>query len=168
MEAQAKDKIAKSAGMVSSATFLSRIFGLIREQVFAYLFGAGMATDAFVAAFRIPNLLRDLLAEGALSSAFIPVFTEKLTLQGKEEAFRLVNLVLNILVIVLSAIVILGIIFSPSIVDLIAPGFDKIQVKTSQDKSDFSHRIAMPKSFSRIWLENSLIRRIWRKPSQDA
>ncbi|MDP3025202.1 MAG: murein biosynthesis integral membrane protein MurJ [candidate division Zixibacteria bacterium] len=129
MEVYAKDKIAKSAGMVSSATFLSRVFGLIREQVFAYLFGAGMATDAFVAAFRIPNLLRDLLAEGALSSAFIPVFTEKLTLQGKEEAFRLVNLVLNILLIVLSAIVILGIIFSPAIVNLIAPGFDKIQGK---------------------------------------
>jgi putative peptidoglycan lipid II flippase len=88
-----------------------------------------MATDAFVAAFRIPNLLRDLLAEGALSSAFIPVFTEKLTLQGKEEAFRLVNLVLNILLIVLSAIVILGVIFSPAIVKLIAPGFDKIQGK---------------------------------------
>jgi len=130
MEAQAKDKIAKSAGMVSSATFLSRIFGLIREQVFAYLFGAGMATDAFVAAFRIPNLLRDLLAEGALSSAFIPVFTEKLTLQGKEEAFRLVNLVLNILLIILSAIVILGVIFSPFIVNLIAPGFEKIQGKS--------------------------------------
>jgi len=130
MEAHAKDKIAKSAGMVSSATFLSRIFGLIREQVFAYLFGAGMATDAFVAAFRIPNLLRDLLAEGALSSAFIPVFTEKLTFQGKEEAFRLVNLVLNILLIVLSLIVILGVIFSPFIVNLIAPGFEKIQGKS--------------------------------------
>ena len=126
---ETKDKIVKSTGIVSSATFLSRVFGLIREQVFAYLFGAGLATDAFVAAFRIPNLLRDLLAEGALSSAFIPVFTEKLTLQGKEAAFRLTNLVINLLVIVLSIIIILGIIFSPAIVNLIAPGFNKIEGK---------------------------------------
>jgi len=125
----ARDKIAKSTGLVSSATFLSRVFGLIREQVFAYLFGAGLATDAFIAAFRIPNLLRDLLAEGALSSAFIPVFTEKLTLQGKEEAFRLANLVVNLLLIVLFGIIILGIIFSPAIVNLIAPGFNKIEGK---------------------------------------
>lgn len=124
-----KDKIVKSTGLVSSATFLSRVFGLVREQVFAYLFGAGLATDSFVAAFRIPNLLRDLLAEGALSSAFIPVFTEKLTLQGKEEAFRLANLVLNLLLILLFGIVILGIIFSPAIVNLIAPGFGKIEGK---------------------------------------
>lgn len=68
------DKIAKSTGIVSSATFLSRILGLVREQVFAYLFGAGFTTDAFIAAFRIPNLLRDLFAEGALSSAFISGF----------------------------------------------------------------------------------------------
>jgi len=125
----ARDKIAKSTGLVSSATFLSRVFGLIREQVFAYLFGAGLATDAFIAAFRIPNLLRDLLAEGALSSAFIPVFTQKLTLQGKEEAFRLANLVVNLLLIVLFGIIILGIIFSPAIVNLIAPGFNKIEGK---------------------------------------
>jgi putative peptidoglycan lipid II flippase len=124
-----KDKIAKSTGLVSSATFLSRVFGLIREQVFAYLFGAGMATDAFVAAFRIPNLLRDLFAEGALSSAFIPVFKEKLTLQGKEEAFRLTNLIVNLLLIVLFVLIIIGIIFSPAIVNLIAPGFDKVEGK---------------------------------------
>ncbi|MDH4223074.1 MAG: murein biosynthesis integral membrane protein MurJ [candidate division Zixibacteria bacterium] len=124
-----KDSIAKSTGLVSSATLLSRVFGLIREQVFAYLFGAGLATDAFVAAFRIPNLLRDLLAEGALSSAFIPVFTEKLTLQGKEEAFRLTNLIINLLLILLCVIIVLGIIFSPAIVNLIAPGFNKVEGK---------------------------------------
>jgi putative peptidoglycan lipid II flippase len=117
------DRIARSTGVVSSATFLSRILGLVREQVFAYLFGAGFATDAFIAAFRIPNLLRDLFAEGALSSAFIPVFTDHVTNQGSEKAWELANLVLNLLLITLCAIVILGIVFSPYIVQLIAPGF---------------------------------------------
>jgi putative peptidoglycan lipid II flippase len=118
-------KITKSTGVVSSATFLSRILGLVREQVFAFLFGAGYATDAFVAAFRIPNLLRDLFAEGALSSAFIPVFTDYVTNQGKEKAWELANLVLNLLLVTLCVIVILGIIFSPYIVQVIAPGFGK-------------------------------------------
>lgn len=118
-----QDKITRSTGVVSSATFLSRILGLVREQVFAYLFGAGFATDAFIAAFRIPNLLRDLFAEGALSSAFIPVFTDHLTNQGKQKAWELANLILNLLLIAVSVIVILGIIFSPFIVKLIAPGF---------------------------------------------
>lgn len=116
-------KIARSTGVVSSATFLSRILGLVREQVFAYLFGAGFATDAFIAAFRVPNLLRDLFAEGALSSAFIPVFTDHLANKGKEEAWKLANLILNLLVITVSVIVVLGIIFAPYIVSLIAPGF---------------------------------------------
>jgi len=120
-----QDKIARSTGVVSSATFLSRILGLVREQVFAYLFGAGFATDAFIAAFRIPNLLRDLFAEGALSSAFIPVFTDHLTNQGKQKAWELANLVLNLLLITLCVIVVLGIVFSPYIVQLIAPGFGK-------------------------------------------
>jgi putative peptidoglycan lipid II flippase len=118
-----QDRIARSTGVVSSATFLSRILGLVREQVFAYLFGAGFATDAFIAAFRIPNLLRDLFAEGALSSAFIPVFTDHLTNQGKEKAWELANLVLNLLLMTLCVVVILGIVFSPYIVQLIAPGF---------------------------------------------
>jgi putative peptidoglycan lipid II flippase len=117
------DNIARSTGVVSSATFLSRVLGLVREQVFAYLFGAGFATDAFIAAFRIPNLLRDLFAEGALSSAFIPVFTDHLHNQGKQRAWELANLVLNLLVLVVSVIVLLGIIFSPYIVRVIAPGF---------------------------------------------
>ena len=118
-----QDTIARSTGVVSSATFLSRLLGLVREQVFAYLFGAGFAADAFIAAFRIPNLLRDLFAEGALSSAFIPVFTDHLTNRGKEKAWELANLVLNLLLITLCLIVILGIVFSPYIVQLIAPGF---------------------------------------------
>ena len=137
-----QDKIARSTGVVSSATFLSRILGLVREQVFAYLFGAGFATDAFIAAFRIPNLLRDLFAEGALSSAFIPVFTDHLTNQGKEKAWELANLVLNLLVITLCVIVILGIIFSPYIVQIIAPGFGKEAGK--QELTSLLSRIMFP------------------------
>jgi putative peptidoglycan lipid II flippase len=125
-----KEKVAKSITVVSLATFVSRLFGLIREQVFAFLFGAGFATDAFVAAFRIPNLLRDLFAEGALSAAFVPVFTDYLVNKDKKEAFRLGNLVINALLVVISIIVIAGILFTPLIVDLIAPGFNSIPGKS--------------------------------------
>jgi len=137
-----QDQIAKSTGVVSSATLLSRVLGLVREQVFAYLFGAGFATDAFIAAFRIPNLLRDLFAEGALSSAFIPVFTDHLTNQGKQKAWELANLVLNLLLITLCVIVILGIIFSPYIVQLIAPGFG--QEAGKQELTTLLSRIMFP------------------------
>jgi putative peptidoglycan lipid II flippase len=137
-----QDKIAKSTGIVSSATFLSRVLGLVREQVFAFLFGAGYVTDAFVAAFRIPNLLRDLFAEGALSSAFIPVFTDYVTNQGKEKAWELANLVLNLLLVTLCLIVILGIIVSPYIVGVIAPGFGKVAGK--QELTTLLSRIMFP------------------------
>jgi len=137
-----QDTIAKSTGVVSSATMLSRVLGLVREQVFAYLFGAGFATDAFIAAFRIPNLLRGLFAEGALSSAFIPVFTEHLTNQGKEKAWELANLILNLLLITLCVMVILGIIFSPYIVQIIAPGFGREAGK--QELTTLLSRIMFP------------------------
>ena len=77
------EKITRSVGVLSAATALSRILGFARDAVNAALFGAGMASDAFYAAFRVPNLLRDLLAEGALSSAFIPAFVDELTNKGK-------------------------------------------------------------------------------------
>jgi putative peptidoglycan lipid II flippase len=124
-----REGIAKSTTVVSAATFVSRLFGLMREQVFAHFFGATLATDAFVAAFRIPNLLRDLFAEGALSAAFVPVFTDTLVNKGKKDAFRLANLLLNGLVLVLSGVVFVGIFITPSIVHLIAPGFGNIPGK---------------------------------------
>jgi len=121
-----KNKIqsmAVSAGKVSGATALSRIFGLIREQVMAYLFGAGMATDAFVAAFRVPNLLRDLFAEGALSSAFVPVFKDKLVKNGSRDAYQLANLTLSGLILIVGIIVAIGIIIAPGIIYVSANGF---------------------------------------------
>ncbi len=111
--------IARSAGIVSIAVMGSRILGLVREQVFSSFFGAGFANVAFQIAFRIPNLLRDLFAEGALSAAFVATFSQTLTKRGEREAWRLANLVNNGLIVVLSIIVVLGIIFSPQIVSLL-------------------------------------------------
>ena len=85
----AAEKLVRSAGIVSLAIGMSRLTGLARESVMARMFGAGLIFDAFMLGFRIPNLTRDLFAEGALSSAFVPVFTDYLSTRSKEEAARL-------------------------------------------------------------------------------
>lgn len=108
--------IARSASIVSLATMGSRVLGLVREQIFAWFFGAGIATDAFILAFRIPNMLRDLFAEGALSAAFVSTFSQTLNQKGEREAWRLANLVNNGLIVILSIVMVLGIIFAPQIV----------------------------------------------------
>lgn len=115
--------VARSAGIVSIAVMGSRVLGLVREQVFANYFGAGFVNDAFQVAFRVPNMLRDLFAEGALSVAFVKTFTDYIEKKSEEEAWKLASMVLNALAIVLSVITILGILLAPYIVDLIAPGF---------------------------------------------
>jgi putative peptidoglycan lipid II flippase len=115
--------VARSAGIVSIAVMFSRVLGLVREQVFAYYFGAGFLNDAFQLAFRIPNVLRDLFAEGALSAAFVKVFTDYQINRTEKEAWRLASLVLNALAIVLSVITIVGVLFSRQFVELIADGF---------------------------------------------
>jgi len=102
---------------------ISRILGLIREQLFAFLLGASHFSDAFLVAFRIPNLLRDLFAEGALSTAFIPTFTDYLIKKDKKEAFKLANHVINFLLLVIGTLIVLGYFFTPDLVRLIAPGF---------------------------------------------
>lgn len=118
-----KEGIVRAAGVVGLGTFLSRIFGLVRLQVIAYFFGYSAATDAFWIAFTIPNLLRSLLAEGALSTAFIPVLSEWLTKKGKDLSYYLVNNVLNILILLLTALVVLGVFLAPRYVPYIAFGF---------------------------------------------
>ncbi len=115
--------IAKSAGVIGLATSLSRILGFARDMVIAWFFGTGMLCQAFVVAFRIPNLLRDLIGEGAMNAAFVPVFTDELTKQGKEEFFKLAQVVLNILFWVLMALTAAGVFASPLIIRIIAPGF---------------------------------------------
>jgi len=112
--------VARSAGVVSIAVMFSRVLGLVREQVFAYYFGAGFLNDAYQVAFRIPNVLRDLFAEGALSAAFVKVFTDYQINKSEQEAWRLASLVMNALAIVLSIITILGFLFSRQFGDLIA------------------------------------------------
>ncbi|MBA4186211.1 MAG: murein biosynthesis integral membrane protein MurJ, partial [Acidobacteria bacterium] len=115
--------VARSAGIVSIAVMFSRVLGLVREQVFAYYFGAGFLNDAYQVAFRIPNVLRDLFAEGALSAAFVKVFTDYQINRSEQEAWRLASLVMNALAVILSVITIIGILFSRQFVDLIASGF---------------------------------------------
>lgn len=122
-------KIAKSAGAVSVAVMCSRVLGLVREQIFAGLFGAGFAYDAFVVAFRIPNLLRDLFGEGALSAAFVTVFSEYDTNRGPEETWKLAGTVLTFFAIFLSILTLVGIYFAEPIVHLLAPDFSLIAGK---------------------------------------
>src|SRR5499427_8248557 len=104
--------LARRAGVVSIAVAASRVLGVVREQVFAVCFGAGRELDAFITAFRIPNLLRDLFAEGALSAAFVTIFTQHLERDGERAAWRLASLVLNTLVIVVGAICVAGMWYS--------------------------------------------------------
>lgn len=121
--------VVRSARTVSLAVLGSRVLGLVRELVLASLFGASREFDAFVTAFRIPNLLRDLFAEGALSAAFVTTFSQKLEKEGDKAAFRLANLVLNGLFVVLSIITLVGILAAPWLVQFIAPGFAAIPGK---------------------------------------
>jgi putative peptidoglycan lipid II flippase len=116
-------RVAGAAGVVSAATFCSRIFGYLRDMIFAALFGAGPLSDAFIAAFRIPNMLRRLFGEGSLSIAFIPVLTEVYSRSGKEEAFELARSTLRLLCAILAAAVVLGVLLSPGIVRAVAYGF---------------------------------------------
>jgi putative peptidoglycan lipid II flippase len=114
----------KAAGVIGLAVMCSRVLGLLREQVFAALFGAGAAMDAFTVAFRIPNLLRDLFAEGALSTAFVTVFAKTIARSGDPAAWRLANKVATLTIIALGVICLVGIVFSHELVALLAPGFD--------------------------------------------
>lgn len=119
---QESPPLVKSAGQISLATIISRILGLARETILLALF-TRFQTDAFYVAFRIPNLLRDLFAEGAMSAAFVPTFTKTLQRQGSRAAWRLASLVINFLAIVLGLIVLLGIFNASWIVETIAGGF---------------------------------------------
>ncbi|MGA2183320.1 MAG: murein biosynthesis integral membrane protein MurJ [Bryobacteraceae bacterium] len=124
-----QESVVRSATLVSIAVFFSRATGLVREMVMARLFGAGFVYDAFLLGFRIPNLTRDLFAEGALSSAFVPAFTTTLARKGKAEAALLSNLVATALIGVVGVFCILGIVFAPTLVELLAPGFHQVAGK---------------------------------------
>jgi len=122
-----KDKprrsLVRSAGLVSAATMLSRLLGLVREQLFAALMGATALADAFNVAFRIPNLLRDLFAEGALSQAFVPTFKSELKKEVREAAYAMANRLAGTLFIIVGTIVLAAGIFAPQVVSVLGRGF---------------------------------------------
>lgn len=115
--------VIKSAGIIGFATLCSRLLGFIRDVVIARLFGVYVYAQAFVIAFKIPNLLRDLAGEGAANAAFVPVFSEYNLKHAREEFWELAGVVLNLVLVALMALTVLGVVFSPLIVRLIAPGF---------------------------------------------
>ena len=119
-------KIAKKAGSMSAAVFTSRIFGLIREQVFAFLFGSGLVTDSFIVAFRIPNLFRDLLAEGALSNAFVSVFAKSASAAERKDIFQKVTAFLIFVLVILLVVLYF---FIPTIIDFLASSFRDVPQK---------------------------------------
>jgi putative peptidoglycan lipid II flippase len=116
-------RITRAAGVVGFFTLLSRLSGLLRDIVVGYLFGAMGAADAFFVAFRIPNLLRRLTAEGALTAGFIPVFTDYLTNRGREEAMRIARVVFTFAGLFLAGLTLAGILFAAPLTELFAPGF---------------------------------------------
>jgi putative peptidoglycan lipid II flippase len=119
----------KAAGIVSLAVMGSRVLGLVRELVFAAMFGAGKYLDSFLAAFQIPNLLRDLFAEGALSTAFTTTFTKTLEKEGAPPAWRLASLLLTALIVLMGAICVVGIVASPWLVQVTNFGFHQVPGK---------------------------------------
>lgn len=126
--------VVKAAGLIGIGTFASRILGFIRDMVLAGLFGATAAADAFYVAFRIPSLLRELFAEGSMSSAFIPVFTEYHALRSKREAWELASAVFTTLLTIVTLVTMLGVLAAPWLVWVLAPGFhadmDKLALAT--------------------------------------
>ena len=129
-----QQRITRSAGIVSIAVMASRLLGLVREKVIAYYFAAGVGGDAFYAAFRIPNLMRDLFGEGALSKAFVTTFTATELEDGEEAAWRLASRVFNASFLLLTLITVVGIFAAPAIVDLIftGKGFQEVSLDPSE------------------------------------
>ncbi len=129
MPPQATERIAKGARAVSIAVLASRLLGLVREQVLAGLFGAGFQMDAYVVAYRIPNLLRDLFAEGAFASSFVTVFSHTREREGEEATWALASRALSCLLVIVLGITLLGEVLAPTLVSLLAPGFSVTPAK---------------------------------------
>ncbi|MCB1198275.1 MAG: murein biosynthesis integral membrane protein MurJ [Deltaproteobacteria bacterium] len=125
-------RLLKNASKVSGLTMVSRVFGLVRDQLFAAMIGAGFFADCFVIAFRIPNLLRDLFAEGALSNAFVPTLTKTIYQDSPKQGLVMVSKLMGLIIFVVGTIIVLGILFAPQIVHMIAPGFSAIAGKVDQ------------------------------------
>jgi putative peptidoglycan lipid II flippase len=134
--------LARSAGVAGAATMTSRVLGVVREQVLAAYFGAGDAMDAFNVAFRIPNLVRDLFAEGAMSAAFVPTFTRRLTTEGKASAWRLGSNVITALLLITALLVVIGTVFAEPLVRAFAGEYANVPGKL--ELTVFLTRIMLP------------------------
>ena len=117
----------RSAATVSALTLLSRVTGLIRDMLIARYFGVSGATDAFYVAFRIPNLLRRLFAEGAFSQAFLPMLSDVREKEGEERSKEFISHVFSLLAVAVFAVSVLGVICAPLIIWVIATGFAEIR-----------------------------------------
>jgi len=142
------------------ATFFSRIAGLLREQTFAYRFGAGILTDAFNVAYKIPNLLRDLFAEGAMSAAFIPTFNSILEKEGHQKAFKLTNLTFCAIFIIVGILTLIGIAVTPIIVSTMATEFvnnpEKFEINVTMTRIMFPFLLAVSCAAIAMGILNSL------------
>src|SRR6188474_3075135 len=121
--APAKKRFGGFAALVAAGILLSRLSGLVREKVFAHFLGNSDAAGVFKAALRIPNLLQNLFGEGVLSASFIPVYAKLLAEGDEETAGRVAGIVATLLALVVSVLVLLGVIFTPQLLIVIAPGF---------------------------------------------
>jgi putative peptidoglycan lipid II flippase len=159
-EHNSRRALAKSAGVIGSAVLASRILGFIRDIIIARLFGVYLYAQAFVIAFKLPNLFRDLVGEGASNAAIVPVLSEYLAKGKKEEFWEAVNALLNVLLVVLAGITIVGIIFSPILVRLIAPGFvdnwDKFMITVRLNRYIFPYILLIGLAAYTMGVLNSL------------
>jgi putative peptidoglycan lipid II flippase len=137
-------RLTRAAGVVAAATLLSRVLGFARDAVIAWHFGAGFSSDAFLAAFRIPNLFRRLVGEGVLNSAFVPVFAETLHRGGPREGRRLFGAAARVLGLLLTGACLLGVVFAGWLVTLVAPGFagPKLEVTVTLTRLMFPYLMA--------------------------
>lgn len=140
-----KHSITRATGILGAATLLSRITGLLRDVVIGRMFGAGFATDAFFMAFTLPNLLRRFFAEGSLTAAFVPTYSELYHREGRDEAIRVGNICFTLLFVVMAVVVLLGVLASPWLVRAIGYGFGDTQGKLLL--TDLLNRIMFPYLF---------------------
>ena len=148
------ERLARSAGVIGFATLASRLLGLVRDQIVAVFFGTTMAADAYAVATRLPTLLRDLFAEGAMSAAFVPTFSRTVQRDGKEAAWRLGSQVVNALLVVTGVLVVAGIVFAEPLSELYAwrfrddePGKFELTVQLVRITMPFLLLIALAAAF---------------------
>jgi putative peptidoglycan lipid II flippase len=148
MRVSEKHAITRAASTIGMGTLLSRILGFLRDAVIAHFFGAGMAADAFFVAFRIPNLWRRLVGEGALTISFIPVYTDYLAHRSEEESRELTHVAFTLAAVILFIFTLLGVVFSPLLIRIIAPGWvvdapEKFQLTVSLNRMIFPYLFFM-------------------------